>query len=335
MVHFGHRWCCLLIVLGCIASLIPELRSEIRGVRLYKTTYYDLRDVAENLGMDHTWVDFGKDARLKSRWSNMDFALHQRKFLLNDLKISLGNPVALHRGVLHISRIDFEKTLSPILTPHIFPDPSRLYRIVIDPGHGGKDAGAENRALGLKEKILTLDVARRLKVNLEAYGYEVHLTRSKDTYVPLKERARYANRVKADLFISIHFNATESSNVQGIECYTFTPQYQPSSSRSRLHSSDKKFYPANKNDTWNQLAGFCLQKKLVRDLGSVDRGLKRARWTVLRELECPGVLVELGFVTSRDESKRMVQSSHRQKLADSLTRGVLFYQKKLNELRQT
>ena len=309
------------------------LWAGISGTRLNGITYYSLRDVAGRLGMQYANSHEKKNVYLRSRWSDLSFTADRRKFFLNNLKLFLGNAIALHRGTLYISQRDYEKTLSPILTPQIFANAPKLYRIVIDPGHGGKDPGAQNKALGLDEKALALDVSKRLRQKLRSFGYDVHLTRDKDVYVGLQKRTQFANRIKADLFISVHFNAIKDTKVRGVECFTFTPPYQPSSHRDKLHASDKKFYPANRNDTWNQLAGYALQRALMKDVGGIDRGLKRARWTVLKELQCPGVLVELGFLTHDAEARLIRQADYRKQLVNAVTQGVLVYQKALNRIR--
>lgn len=321
----------LVLWLGSVYGA-SDLQARILGTQLHGITYYSLRDVTGRLGMQYATSLKKRKVQLKSQWSDLEFKADCKHFSLNDLKLFLGNPIALHRGTFYISQRDYEKTLSPILTPQVFPNPPRLHRIVIDPGHGGKDPGAQNIELRLHEKNLALDVAQSLRQKLRGYGYDVYLTRDKDVFIGLKERAQFTNRLKADLFISIHFNAIASGNVQGMECYTFTPPYQPSSHRDKLHAKDKRFYPANRNDPWNQLVGYAIQRTLINDIGGVDRGLKRARWTVLGGLQCPGVLVELGFLTHKDEAKLIRQAGYREKLVASLARGIQVYKNTLHRI---
>ena len=302
------------------------LCSVAAGVTLFGSEYQRLRDISRNLNMRYVELQNGKRVFLKDRRNQLEFSLHKRGCQLNGLTLFLGNPIVSHRGVFYISQRDVEKTLSPILTPYAFPAPQhRLIRILIDPGHGGKDPGAQNKDLDIAEKYLSLEVAKKLREKLKAYGYDIHLTRDRDKTLSLNARGQHANRIKADLFISIHFNATVSSAVHGIECYTFTPQYHPSSNRTKLHASDKRYYAANHSDHRNQLLGFVLQKTLVEATNAYDRGLKRARWTVLRDLQCPGVLVELGFVTHPIEGSRIRTPAYRNQLVEALARGIRHY----------
>ncbi|WOO42669.1 N-acetylmuramoyl-L-alanine amidase [Rubellicoccus peritrichatus] len=329
--YFGQRrwpFLCGLLIFVFAGSLQGETRE------LHGSTYVSLPKIASQLGMKLQWIQPQKEVELKSKWTTLRFELHQRHFFLNGRKVALGNPVALSRGQLFISQRDIQKTLQPLLTPQIFAESSpKLYHIVIDPGHGGHDPGAENRKLRVNEKSTTLDLAKRMKKKLERLGYKVTLTRDTDKFISLGERPAIANRVKADLFISLHFNAVASSKVKGLETFAMTPAGHPSSSQSNMTSSARRTYPGNKNDTWNVLAAYYLQSAMLKNHKQTDRGVKRARFAVLKNLNCPGVLVEGGFVTHPTEGKNIGSAAYREKLADSLVEGILTYQKTLNRVR--
>ena len=188
------------------------------------------------------------------------------------------------------------------------------------------------RARGLREKSLTLDLARRVKQRLEASGFTVSLTRDTDVFIELGERARHANRMGADLFISRHFNATSKSSVQGVETFAYTPPFQPSTSRAKLHSSDRQSYPGNADGPWSTLLAYYMQRSLVDTLKASDRGLKRARFTVLQELNMPGILVEGGFVTNLSEGRNIGSAGYRDRMAQSIVEGILIYNKSLKRL---
>lgn len=321
----------LFLLLGWLfsADLLDAQSRQMHG-----TSYVKLGTVAQRLGMNARWTEPRKSVEFFSQWTTLSFTLHRRDFLLNGDKIALGNPVALSNGQLFISERDFHKTIQPLLTPQIFKDQCpKLYHIVIDPGHGGRDPGAVNARLGVNEKTTVLDVAQRMKRKLEAFGYKVTLTRDGDRFIPLGERPALANRLNADLFISLHFNAVDSTSVSGVETFAMTPAMQPSSSQSNLSASARRSYPGNDNDPWNVLAAYYLQDEMVKVLGARDRGVKRARFAVLKNLKCPGVLVEGGFVTHPAEGRRIGSSAYREQLADALVAGILRYQKTLNRVR--
>ena len=302
---------------------------DIDGIR-----YIALGEVAGKLGMETRWLETGERLRLQSQWTRLDFEKHQRAMELNGYRVHLGFPVAESRQRLYISESDFHHHIRPILTPHLNGPPPRLRHIVLDAGHGGEDPGAENSSLGLREKALTLDLAKRLHRLLEARGFQVSLTRGDDRFIALEERAAMANRIGADLFISLHFNALEKARVHGLETYAFTPPNQPSTARAELHPSDRRDYPGQANGDWNALLGYYVQRSLIDALPSPDRGLKRARFTVLRDLRMPGILVEGGFITNPAEGRNIGSAAYRQGLAQAIADGILVYQRTLERLRE-
>lgn len=307
---------------------LPAHAATING-----NAYVPLTTIGRELGMSYHETVPDREAELRTGRTTLSFPLHKRWLFLNGERIFIGLPVALDRGTLMISRRDYDTTIKPLLTPTRFSPIPKLYRIVIDPGHGGKDPGAENRGKATNEKILALDVAKRLARKLRSYGYKVILTRETDKFVPLASRPSVANKHKADLFVSIHFNAVSDARVSGVETYVMTPPNLPSTNSGRMTASARRTYPGNKNDPWNLLAGFYLQTAMVRNLKADDRGLKRARFAVLRDLKCPGVLVEGGFLTNAQEAQQLKSIAYREKLANALLEGILLYQKKLNIMR--
>ncbi|MGF1485139.1 MAG: N-acetylmuramoyl-L-alanine amidase [Opitutales bacterium] len=315
----GHRGPHFGLLAFVLLALAISSQAAIASPRL------SLYESGQYLGLQTAWLEPGKTAQLKNRWVSLVFERNQRAFTVDGLRVHLGDPVGVASGQLTITRTDYARTLLPLLSPKSLGQAPALKHIVIDPGHGGKDAGAINRSLGLFEKELVLEVSLRLAKLLREAGYQVSLTRSDDRFIDLRERPAIANRLGADLFISVHANAFSSPNVRGIETFAYTPHGQPSTGRAKLHSSDQRTYPANRFDAWNLLAAFYLQKGLLQGLGAPDRGVKRARFTVLQSLNCPGVLVELGFISNPSEGAKLKTSQYRDQAARSLARGVLTY----------
>ena len=314
----------------CIAWLLLPL--WVSALEFDGTTYLSLADVAGRLGMQARWVEKGKSLQLASEWTRMAFTVHKREFDLNGTRVQWGYPVVESGGNLFLSESDYTYQVCPILTPQVSGQPPALLHVVIDAGHGGKDPGAENKALGLREKSLTLDLAERLARLLRDNGLQVSLTRESDTFIELKERSRLANAAQADLFISLHFNALDSKSVHGIETYAFTPPRQPSSARTKLHSSDLQGYPAFADGAWSTLIAYYVQRSLVDELRGEDRGLKRARFTVLEDLQMPGILIEGGFLTHDKEGRNIGSAAYRERLAQAVLDGVLAYRRTLSRL---
>ena len=194
---------------------------------------------------------------------------------------------------------------------------ARSYTIYIDPGHGGVDSGASYG--GVYEKNLALSVANKLKANLIQLGYQVLMTRTDDYSVDFKtERSQMANQSNADLFISIHFNATglPSSDATGIETYWYQddPEYQPKINAT-MHNDPTRL--AESEILANQV-----QTSLISGTGAVNRGVRRDTFAVLRETAIPAILVELGFMDNPSDLQKINQDSYQTKLANALAQGI-------------
>lgn len=235
-----------------------------------------------------------------------------------------GKPDAIR---LTVERADYLAAISPIIWGPP-PGSRRPMRIVLDPGHGGKDPGKQNLQLKVDEKTMTLDVARRLATLLRRSGHEVLLTRDGDTFVELKDRAAFANRAKADLFISIHFNADDSAQANGTETYCLTPAGQQSTNTTSGKGAARAL-AGNRHDALNALLAFETQRMLVRNLGGADRGVRRARFAVLTDLNCPGVLVETAFLSNPAEARKVASESFRQAIAQNLAAAVTNYEARM------
>jgi N-acetylmuramoyl-L-alanine amidase len=287
-------------------------------------TYIQASKVATSMGMDVTKTqDDGKlTYRISSKWSSIVIEEGRRTCTVNGIMIYLSQPVIMRSGILYVSDSDFHKNFEPLLLPQRFAPAPTLKTIVIDPGHGGRDNGAENKALRLKEKTLTLDMAVRLKTELEDRGYKVYLTRSKDEFIELDDRPALANKLKADLFISLHLNASTDSTVKGAETYILAPFGQPSSNGS---NDSWPVLPGNSDDEWNVLAGYYVQRELVNNIGATDRGLRRSRFAVLRTLKCPGMLIESGYISNKIEGSKLGGRSYRSDIIDSIANAIDAY----------
>jgi N-acetylmuramoyl-L-alanine amidase len=224
-------------------------------------------------------------------------------------------------------------------------------RIVIDPGHGGHDPGALGRRL--TEADLVLDVALRLeKLLLAQPGFEVVLTRRTDTFVPLEERTAIANRAGADLFLSIHANASRNRDARGVETYYLNfatntdaaevaARENSASERSMHHLADivKAIALNNKLDESRDFAQL-VQGSLVRRLRAADSdvrdlGVKQAPFVVLIGAGMPSVLAEISFVTHAREAQLLRTAAYRQRIAEALFDAIVRYQNTLKATRTT
>ncbi|MBR1843743.1 MAG: N-acetylmuramoyl-L-alanine amidase [Opitutales bacterium] len=219
-----------------------------------------------------------------------------------------------------IRTADVENILKPLLFPQNFVK-KRAKTIVIDPGHGGKAEGTVQN--GLKEKLLTLKTAQLLAGKLRSMGYVVHLTRTTDADVFLSQRSAFANMKHADLFISIHYNSAPSEQARGIEVFAFPLAGYPSS--DQVVTKEFNSMPINAFDGQSSILGWQVQKKIIPNTGSIDRGVKRKRLGVLRELNCPGILIECGFLSHPTESKICNSADYQEKLTRAIADGIRAY----------
>lgn len=291
------------------------------------STDYYLGESVRQLGLRDSPRQ-GSDGRLSERYVSRAgislYAEYSKEFILVDgVKVMLDDAVGAQRGHLTLSKRDYDKVFVPLFwdAPKA---PAR--RIVLDPGHGGKDTGKVNGTHKYTEKAATLDTAARLKILLEKQGFEVVFTRTKDVFLDLDDRAAMATSLKADLFISLHYNAGPAGDTtaDGIETYCLTPAGQRSTNAGKAKSTTAA-EPGNRFDTANMALAWGIQRRLVKSTGAEDRGVRRARFAVLRTLSCPGVLIEGGFMSSRKEGALIADAAYRQKIAEAVSAGIVDY----------
>lgn len=179
------------------------------------------------------------------------------------------------------------------------PIPRGRVVVLIDPGHGGKDPGAIGIG-GLREKDVILPISQRIAQVLEQNGVQVVLTRNSDYFVTLPGRVQMAERVGADVFVSIHANSAGANRpeVSGLETYYY--------------------------DSGSQLARI-VHNRILQSINVRDRGVRRARFYVLRKSSMPSILVETGFLTGRDDAAKLRNASYQNQMADAIAQGILEY----------
>jgi N-acetylmuramoyl-L-alanine amidase len=303
-------------------------------------------DIAAHYGLKPAWAKIGIERTLAdARGIRFRFEASQRDCYLDGVRVFLGRPVLFHQGGLWVSKLDVIKAVAPLLRPadhlaHLPAAPPKV--IVLDAGHGGNDPGKQNLKLKLNEKDMTLDVVLRLRKLLELRGYTVWLTRDKDERLSneqrtdLERRAAISTQTKADLFLSIHFNAVEpkdAARVNGTETYVLTPQFQWSSTDNSGDSLTNTAFPGNRQDTANVLLGYQMHRALLAGLKTSDRGFKRGRLRVLCFPDCPSALLESAYLSNDAEAARIGTPEFRQQIAESIATGVQEYAALLAALR--
>ena len=243
-----------------------------------------------------------------------------RRFDLPPVIIWMNYGAALSSNGWAVAEQDAQTVITPLLTS-TSAAPQSL-RIMLDPGHGGMDGGAESASGKVLEKDITLDIARRTAKLLKKEKHTVALTRRKDRDLTLKERTQAASAFKADIFISIHVNSAVNRNASGIETFVLPVTGAQSTSNGSFATVA---CAGNNHDIRNTLLGVSVHTAILNETGEVDRGVKRARYEVLRSAPCPAALIETGFLSSKDDAALLVKRRYRQKLATSIAAGIHRY----------
>ncbi|MDB6093050.1 MAG: N-acetylmuramoyl-L-alanine amidase [Verrucomicrobia bacterium] len=327
-------------------ATIPAKSRKLSAVpitRFNGLAYVPLREAAIIIGMKSLWVEKNRQLVLTDASSRLEFEGNSREISVDGLRLFLGKPVVVKNGLCYITQIDFERILVGRIRPGLLPSPlPRPKVIALDPGHGGGDSGFEDKRLGLKEKILTLDVAQRMQKLLVARGYKVVLTRTDDRQLgpdkttDFRTRAEIANRANADLFVSVHFNSLfPDTKTSGTETYAFTPQFMRSDraqSVTQPDDTEKDPAPVNRYDPWSALLSQSIQQEVINALKTGDRGQKTMHSGVMRWLDCPGVLVESLFLSNDFEANMASTPAGRQRIAAAIVAGIELYADTLSAL---
>jgi N-acetylmuramoyl-L-alanine amidase len=206
-------------------------------------------------------------------------------------------------------------------------DPA-LPAIVIDAGHGGRDAGA--RAHGLVEKELTLDLALRIEKLLEGRGFSTAMTRRDDSYLSLPERVEIANQIDHSLFVSIHFNKSSNTQAAGVETFFATEKLLPEPEWTFAGFFARR-HPDDLPDRGENLAAY-VQAAMLNRTAASDRGIKARAFYVVRNTRAPAVLVEGGFLSNAFEAQLIANPEYRDRLAEAVVEGIVQYAETLPKL---
>ncbi len=266
----------------------------------------------------------GRHAWLRSNTMMIKFSNRGEDIYINNVKFCLSFPTSEHNGSIIVSRVDLAKLLDPIIRPTYIENVIPFDTVVVDPGHGGHDSGAVG-SYGA-EKVYTLDTSMRLERRLKQLGYKTLLTRRSDTFLTLGERVAIANRTPRCIFVSIHYNSYRSSTAIGFETFALAPQ-GTATTYDELKSTDMKDRRGNQRDSENIALATAVHANSLYKLRSVDRGVKRARYSVISGIEKPGILVEGGFVSNPGEGARIHRPDFRQTLADAIAGGIHNYRR--------
>lgn len=328
----------LLLVISAVLAVAEaqELQRVWTSANFDGVDYVNMREVCKRYGYSalpgqHGMLAYG---RVGNNRQSTPLKRHYRIFLrpgkldfyVESYRFVLTHPVRESNGQVYLSSVDFEKLVDPVLNPSL--SKSRHFNtVVLDPGHGGHDAGAVSAYA--REKDCNLALALKVRARLIAKGFRVVMTRNSDFFLTLGQRVEIANRVPNAIFVSIHHNSTRSNTgtAQGIETFTLAP-HGTTSPFARTRRTEN--LSGNDQDSENIALAAAVHSHVInglshKNLPTPDRGIQRARFSVLCTIRCPAILFEAGFVSHPIEGKRVASSSYQDLLADYICNGIVRY----------
>lgn len=317
----------LVVVLALLLAVLapsPGKAATWNLISLEGREYVPLTDVSEfyKLGLRFNPAGNQIGVQLASPGRSLRGSVNSKEFFINDIKFILSFPLLAVGDMVYLSRNDLTKLIEPVLRPHRLRNlAGTLNTIILDPGHGGHDRGAVS-AFGL-EKDFALDVALRARELLRRRGFKVIVTRQADYFIPLEERTKLANHYRNNgLFVSIHFNAGSGIGT-GIETYLMAPRLVPSYNGDGAPTlAELQQWPGNACDPENMALATAMHSALLNRIPLYDRGIKRARFHVLRENLLPSVLLEGGFVSNAEEAQKIANPEFRKAMAEAIVLAI-------------
>ncbi|MDD5504401.1 MAG: N-acetylmuramoyl-L-alanine amidase [Candidatus Omnitrophica bacterium] len=338
---------------GCATSPVRDTGSfKNQASANSQCVYTDITSIINTYNTAWEWDGVKKILILRKGDNDVEMALGSRLVLVDGVLHKLQSPVIMRRSNILVPN-DFCKSILADLFIHgriskDSPSPRARHtikRIVLDPGHGGKDPGAVGQN-GLREKDIVLDIAKGIKRYLEAGGLDIRLTRDKDIFISLWKRADIANKYEADFFISIHANAARSGQANGFEVFYLSEavddnaravaavenaslKYEDSSFGNLAPSSELEAILWDIEYSENRQESIELAKSITQitcgNLNLKNRGQKAANFYVLKGAKMPSVLVEVGFISNAREAQRLGDASYRGRIARLISEGIINY----------
>ncbi len=318
--------CSLVVALVsiCIMSHRAFGAADWQIIKVNGHDYLTIENISKFYGLPAEVTSSGDKVQTETVKNPLEFVGGSREVVINGARSWLCFPLIEQDGKFLVSRTDVAKTIEPLVRPHRVPNVGNVETVVLDPGHGGHDKGAVCRYGS--EKDFALDVARKLCALLQTKGLRVIMTREGDYFVPLDVRAQIANAARNSIFVSIHFNATnDDPDATGFEIFSFTPRGAPSTSDNAVTPTSLSMQAGTVVDNQSLALSACIYHSLLGHIPEFDRGIKRARFAVLRLTRVPAVLVEGGFLTERGESRLIANKDWRDKLAAAISVGIENY----------
>jgi N-acetylmuramoyl-L-alanine amidase len=314
----------LIVLLGlvlCAPDSLSAPAQKLPSTPASGNRYVPLKKWALERGFQVHWRRGAQTAVLTNRWARLTFTLESRKANVNGTTVWLSLNITASKDTLFVGQKDIATLLNPILFPPKLAPKAKVRTVAVCAGHGGKDPGFFFNTH--QEKKYTLLLAKEIEKAIAGTGLKTVMIRDSDEYVSPEDQAAHANKARADLFVTVHYNAAQEIEAKGLEVYCLTPE----GASSTNGGAQRERSPGNKNDKLNILLAYQMQKSILRDMDMVDRGVKRAAFLMLRPLQMPGVLIEGGFMTNPTDAHKIFDPANRRKMARAVVDGVLEYKR--------
>jgi len=350
----------LCLLTGCAGDgrikLNKSLQNDVVNFGGYQ--YVPLIRVCDAYGLKYDWDQFTRKVTVRSPGHYVIVMAGSGRIIADGIERELQRPVLFNSGTVYVpvSMVDQDLVLLAAPTPREEPqallppvpaeEPRKptIKTIILDAGHGGKDMGAKGRRYMFLEKDKALAVAKDIRLILEKGGLTVIMTRDDDVFIPLPQRAEIANKASADLFVSVHINASRSRFLRGFECYYLSDAADDNArALEAIENSSLKLgdqadveHSAGLDKTlWDMTLteNRIESAELARDItasvaGNVpinNRGVKTAKFYVLKHTSMPSVLVEVCYLSNRADETKLKNSQFQNGMADAIAGGILKY----------
>lgn len=343
----------VILVIGafffCGCATVPS-HQALPAYSINGITYLPLANLCKQKGIGLDYDTFTRTAVLTGGAHKINLMAGETLVTVDGIPRRLRHPVDFYQGGLVVPRKFKEEIIDVLFKGQSVSLESRytlpsIKKLVIDAGHGGFDPGTIG-ASGLREKSVNLDVANRLAKLLKNSGVEVIMTRTSDKFVSLEKRADIANKSGAELFVSIHSNANRVKGLSGFEAYYISPN--ASDTKRALYSAENltldldgghydnltldlkatlwdMVYAHNRQESAELAQSIC--RTVNYDLDTKVLGVKGASFYVLKGVRMPAALIEIGFLSNKNEERLLKNTYYRQQMAEAIARGIRDYAK--------
>lgn len=302
--------------------------TEWKVIKRQDRDYVSFEDVAQFYRFQE-FQHSNRTVSLRSERRQLRAQAGTSELFINGVRFFTCLPLLERADATLVSATDVNKIIEPVLRPSRIKNAAKVETVVLDPGHGGMDNGASS-SWGA-EKNFALDVACAAREQLLRANFRVEMTRSGDTAMSLEERIEFANRFSNAVFVSIHFNS--SSGGAGVESYSFAPDgvaSNASSGEQHLSTPDLSPNEGNAQDAQNIALTAAVHAAVLSHASAFDRGIRHARFKVLRHIRIPAVLLEAGFLNDPVEGQKIATPQYRQQLGAAIAQGVQSYDAAVN-----